>query len=290
MSERRVCDVTGSSSGTTTFVPLPGLDGLQVADFHRIHDLNVTGAFQATRALGPQVRVSAVAPGLVEAPWLQQGLGAGACHAHLARHQAADAAADHTQLVAREIRRRHDAHQAAIVQIAGSTRWRQRRKSVQRSHLAGLPMVTGHRAAAQWTPSVSQGWHSVSCDRDQSAGVAHEPTAAPAVPSLCAALRGPRPSPPRGTDMTAASRSVDPLGHLTLTARRTLFKLGATLLLSAALISLAPPLHAQTASSKIAADLQQVIAAPTTPSLSWAKDVNGVRMLKVLIDQQQHRP
>ncbi len=143
MSERRVCDVTGSSSGTTTFVPLPGLDGLQVADFHRIHDLNVTGAFQATRALGPQVRVSAVAPGLVETPWLQQGLGAGACHAHLARHQAADAAADHTQLVAREIRRRHDAHQAAIVQIAGSTRWRQRRKACRDRIWPGCQWLRG---------------------------------------------------------------------------------------------------------------------------------------------------
>ena len=34
---------------------------------------------------------------------------------------------------------------------------------------------------------------------------------------------------------------------------------------------------------KIAADLQQVIAAPTTPTLSWAKDVNGMRMVKVLV-------
>jgi NAD(P)-dependent dehydrogenase (short-subunit alcohol dehydrogenase family) len=28
------------------------------------------------RALGPEVRVNAIAPGLVETPWLQQGLGA----------------------------------------------------------------------------------------------------------------------------------------------------------------------------------------------------------------------
>ena len=41
--------------------------------------------------------------------------------------------------------------------------------------------------------------------------------------------------------------------------------------------------HAQTASSKIAADLQQVISAPTTPKLSWAKDVNGIRYVKVLV-------
>ena len=42
--------------------------------------------------------------------------------------------------------------------------------------------------------------------------------------------------------------------------------------------------HAQMAASgKIAKDLQTVIAAPTTPSLNWAKDVNGVRLVKVLI-------
>jgi serine protease AprX len=41
--------------------------------------------------------------------------------------------------------------------------------------------------------------------------------------------------------------------------------------------------HAQTPSSKIAADLQQVIAAPTTPTLSWAKDVDGVRHVKALV-------
>jgi hypothetical protein len=65
--------------------------------------------------------------------------------------------------------------------------------------------------------------------------------------------------------MTTASRFGDHLDNITLHGRRTLFKLGATLLLSATLVALATPLHAQTASSKIAADLQQVIAAPTTP-------------------------
>ena len=43
--------------------------------------------------------------------------------------------------------------------------------------------------------------------------------------------------------------------------------------------------HAAAApASKIAADLQQVIAAPTTPSLNWAKnDASGTRLVKVLI-------
>lgn len=118
------CDVLVNNAGTTTFVPLHDLDGLQAADFHRIYDVNVIGAFQTTRALlpllrghpgagvvnvssiasmmgrgsslayaaskgalnamtialaralGPAVRVNAIAPGLVETPWLQQGLGA----------------------------------------------------------------------------------------------------------------------------------------------------------------------------------------------------------------------
>ncbi|MGE5338955.1 MAG: hypothetical protein ACM3PU_14080, partial [Gemmatimonadota bacterium] len=43
------------------------------------------------------------------------------------------------------------------------------------------------------------------------------------------------------------------------------------------------PAESQTLSSKIAPDLQQVISAPTTPSLSWVKDVNGVRMVKALV-------
>ena len=42
--------------------------------------------------------------------------------------------------------------------------------------------------------------------------------------------------------------------------------------------------HAQTAQAgKIAADLASAIGAGTTPVVSFAKDVNGVRMVKVLI-------
>jgi len=36
-------------------------------------------------------------------------------------------------------------------------------------------------------------------------------------------------------------------------------------------------------STKIAADLQYVVSAPTTPKISWAKDVNGRRYVKALI-------
>lgn len=118
------CDVLVNNAGTTKFVPLKDLDGLQAEDFHRIYDVNVIGAYQMVRALlpllqarpgagvvnissiaslmgtgssiaymaskgalnamtvglaralGPAVRVNAIAPGLVETPWLQQGLGA----------------------------------------------------------------------------------------------------------------------------------------------------------------------------------------------------------------------
>lgn len=41
--------------------------------------------------------------------------------------------------------------------------------------------------------------------------------------------------------------------------------------------------RAQAGSSKIAADLRQVVAAATTPTLNWARDVFGVRYVKVLI-------
>jgi len=117
------CDVLVNNAGTTKFVPLRELDGLEADDFHRIYDVNVIGAYQMTRALlpllklhagagvvnissvasmmglgssiaymaskgalnamtvglaralGPEVRVNAIAPGLVETPWLQAGLG-----------------------------------------------------------------------------------------------------------------------------------------------------------------------------------------------------------------------
>ncbi|MEP7138068.1 MAG: SDR family oxidoreductase [Caldimonas sp.] len=117
-------DVLVNNAGTTKFVPMQDLDGLEAEDFHRIYDVNVIGPFQMiralhpllkkqtgagivnvssiasmmgmgssiaymaskgalnamtvglARALGPEVRVNAIAPGLVETPWLQSGLGA----------------------------------------------------------------------------------------------------------------------------------------------------------------------------------------------------------------------
>jgi NAD(P)-dependent dehydrogenase (short-subunit alcohol dehydrogenase family) len=117
------CDVLVNNAGTTKFVPLKNLDGLQAQDFHDIYAVNVVGAYQLTRAfvpllqqqahagvvnissvaslmgrgssiaymaskgavnamtvglaraLSPQIRVNAIAPGLVDTPWLRQGLG-----------------------------------------------------------------------------------------------------------------------------------------------------------------------------------------------------------------------
>jgi 3-oxoacyl-[acyl-carrier protein] reductase len=117
-------DALINNAGTTKFVDLKKLDGLEAEDFHTIYGVNVIGAFQMTRALAPllskspgagvvnmssvasmmgrgsslaymaskgalnamtvglaralapNVRVNAIAPGLVETPWLQEGLGA----------------------------------------------------------------------------------------------------------------------------------------------------------------------------------------------------------------------
>jgi 3-oxoacyl-[acyl-carrier protein] reductase len=117
------CDTVVNNAGTTKFVDLKDLDGLDAADFQKIYAVNVIGPFQMTRAfapllragqsaavvnvssiasllgagssiayvaskgalnaltlslarvLGPEVRVNAVAPGMVDSPWLRNGLG-----------------------------------------------------------------------------------------------------------------------------------------------------------------------------------------------------------------------
>lgn len=117
-------DVLVNNAGTTKFVGLKDLDGLEAEDFHKIYAVNVIGAYQMSRALvpllkrhpgagivnvssiasmmgigssiaymaskgalnamtlglaralGPEIRVNAVAPGFVETPWLKAGLGA----------------------------------------------------------------------------------------------------------------------------------------------------------------------------------------------------------------------
>jgi len=118
------CDALVNNAGTTKFVGLRDLHGLDAADFQNIYAVNVIGAFQMTRALtslmketpgaavvnisslasvnaigssiayiaskgalnsltvalaralGPHIRVNAVAPGMVDSRWLRDGLGA----------------------------------------------------------------------------------------------------------------------------------------------------------------------------------------------------------------------
>src|SRR6185295_9872941 len=54
-------------------------------------------------------------------------------------------------------------------------------------------------------------------------------------------------------------------------------------LLAASLLGMPAAYGQATNEDKIARDLQTMIAAATTPSASWAKDVNGVRYVKVLV-------
>lgn len=135
-------DVLVNNAGTTKFVPLKDLDGLQAEDFQRIYGVNVIGSFQMTRAfvpllskhpvtavvnvssvasmlgtgssiaymaskgalnamtfglaraLGPVIRVNAIAPGLVDSPWLKNGLGEAAYAARVKGYKERAALAD----------------------------------------------------------------------------------------------------------------------------------------------------------------------------------------------------
>jgi 3-oxoacyl-[acyl-carrier protein] reductase len=117
------CDALVNNAGTTKFVDLKNLDGLDAADFQMIYGVNLIGPFQMIRAfapmlndaelaavvnvssiapligggsslayiaskgalnalslalartLGPKIRVNVVAPGMVDSPWLRNGIG-----------------------------------------------------------------------------------------------------------------------------------------------------------------------------------------------------------------------
>ena len=49
-------DVLVNNAGTTKFVGLKDLDGLEAEDFHRIYSVNVIGAYQMIRALAPLLK------------------------------------------------------------------------------------------------------------------------------------------------------------------------------------------------------------------------------------------
>ena len=139
------CDVLVNNAGTTKFVAMRQLDGLDADDFQRIYAVNVVGAFQMVRALapllkkhppaavvntssiaastgigscmayaaskgalntltmalaralGPEIRVNAIAPGLVETPWLQNGMGAERYAAGVEAYKARSALAEIVQ-------------------------------------------------------------------------------------------------------------------------------------------------------------------------------------------------
>ena len=132
-------DVLVNNAGTTKFVDLNDLSGLDAADFQRIYAVNVIGPFQMIRAfapllnespsasvvnvssiapllgggssvayiaskgalnamtlalarvLGPQIRVNVVAPGMVDSPWLRNGLGPERFETMLHAYQSASA-------------------------------------------------------------------------------------------------------------------------------------------------------------------------------------------------------
>jgi 3-oxoacyl-[acyl-carrier protein] reductase len=133
------CDTLVNNAGTTKFVDLKDLDGLDAADFQRIYAVNVVGPFQMVRALapqlrdspnaavvnvssiaaligggssiayiaskgalnaltlvlarvlGPRIRVNVVAPGMVDSPWLRNGLGPERFEAMLRTYESASA-------------------------------------------------------------------------------------------------------------------------------------------------------------------------------------------------------
>ncbi len=71
-------------------------------------------------------------------------------------------------------------------------------------------------------------------------------------------------------------------GRAQSVVRRLAAALLRTLMLLTALLGVVPA-QAQTAQGKVALDLRNVIAASTTPKLSWVKDISGRRYVKALI-------
>ena len=85
-------NVVGSYQMTRAFAPLlkkhPGSGVVNISSVASMMGVGSSLAYMASkgalnaltaglaRALGPEIRVNAIAPGLVETPWLQQGLGA----------------------------------------------------------------------------------------------------------------------------------------------------------------------------------------------------------------------
>jgi serine protease AprX len=83
--------------------------------------------------------------------------------------------------------------------------------------------------------------------------------------------------------MTTPNRFTVLIERLVLPSRRTLFKAGAVLLLAASLPITATAAQVKAKRDKVARDLSNAVSAPTTPKVRWAKDVNRVRQVQVII-------
>lgn len=84
------CDALVNNAGTTKFVDLKDLDGLDAGDFQRIYAVNVIGAFQATRAFASMLRENPGAA-VVNVSSIASLLGAGSSIAYAASKGALNA-------------------------------------------------------------------------------------------------------------------------------------------------------------------------------------------------------
>jgi NAD(P)-dependent dehydrogenase (short-subunit alcohol dehydrogenase family) len=84
------CDALVNNAGSTKFVDLRDLDGIDAADFQRIYAVNVIGAFQMVRAFAPLMRGRPGA-GVVNVSSIAAVLGAGSSIAYVASKGALNA-------------------------------------------------------------------------------------------------------------------------------------------------------------------------------------------------------
>jgi NAD(P)-dependent dehydrogenase (short-subunit alcohol dehydrogenase family) len=84
------CDALVNNAGSTKFVELSDLDGLDAADFQRIYAVNVIGAFQMVRAFAPLMK-GRVGAGIVNVSSIASVMGAGSSIAYVASKGALNA-------------------------------------------------------------------------------------------------------------------------------------------------------------------------------------------------------
>jgi NAD(P)-dependent dehydrogenase (short-subunit alcohol dehydrogenase family) len=84
------CDVLVNNAGSTKFVDLRDLDGLNADDFQRIYAVNVIGAFQMVRAFAPLMKVRS-GSGVVNISSIAPIIGGGSSIAYIASKGALNA-------------------------------------------------------------------------------------------------------------------------------------------------------------------------------------------------------